>query len=217
MLAITEQKPIEEILKYVDKCEGVFLIGCGSCATMIHTGGKSEVLAMKERLEEAGKKVTGWMVIPTSCDILARDALVESIEQMAGSTCVLMLSCAYGVQNVANYCDRLVMPALNTRFLGLEHDNSTFIDVCTQCGSCVLATTGGICPVIRCAKGLLNGPCGGSVDGKCELSPDVPCGWQQIIDRLEALGRLDLLDNIAPLKDWSASQSGGSRRIVIEG
>ena len=216
MLTITEPKPIEEILQYLERCQGVYLIGCGSCATMIHTGGKTEVLAMKENLEAAGKKVTGWMVIPTACDSLTRDALVTGMDELEDADCILVLACAFGVQTVGAYCDKLVFPALNTRFIGKEDATGTFLEVCAQCGSCVLGLTGGICPVVRCAKGLLNGPCGGSVEGRCEVSPDVPCAWQLIIDRLEALGQLDRLEEIAPLKDWSTSPSGGPRRMVIE-
>ena len=215
MITITEQKPLEEITQYLNGCHGVYLIGCGTCATMLHTGGKSEVLAMKDKLEAAGKKVTGWMVIPTACDILTRDALSENSEAIKTTDCILVMSCAFGVQTVSLYSDKAVYPALNTLFIGKEESPGCFVEVCAQCGSCVLAETGGICPVIRCAKGLLNGPCGGSVEGKCEVDPDTPCAWQLIIDRLEALDKLARLEEITPPKDWGTSHSGGPRRIAI--
>ena len=107
-------------------------------------------------------------------------------------------------------------PALDTLFLGIEDRPGHFIDVCMQCGSCVLGRTAGVCPLVRCAKSLLNGPCGGSAGGNCEISPDVPCAWQMIIDRLEALGQLDELEAIAPPRDWSTSHSGGPRKITLE-
>ena len=216
MITITKAKPLEEVMQYLEQCQGVYIIGCGTCPTLLHTGGKSEVLAMKDQLEAAGKKVTGWMIIPTVCDPLTRDALIENDEILKAADCILVMACAYGVQTVVLYSDKAVYPALNTLFIGKEESPGCFIEVCAQCGSCVLALTGGICPVARCAKGLLNGPCGGSVEGKCEISPDIPCAWQLIIDRLEALGQLDRLEEIAPLKDWGASPSGGPRRIVIE-
>jgi len=215
MITITEQKPLEEITKYLDQCKGVYLIGCGSCATMLHTGGKSEVLAMKDNLEAAGKRITGWMVIPTACDQLTREALAENAKDIEAADCILVMSCAFGVQTVSIYSDKPVYPALNTLFIGKEESPGHFIEVCAQCGSCVLDLTGGICPVVRCAKGLLNGPCGGSVEGKCEIDPDTPCAWQLIIDRLAALGQLDQLEEIEPPKDWSASLSGGPRKIAI--
>ena len=125
------------------------------------------------------------------------------------------MSCAFGVQTVGSYSDQSVYPALNTLFIGKEESPGNFIEICAQCGTCVLAETGGICPVVRCAKGLLNGPCGGSVDGKCEIDPDVPCAWQLIIDRLAAVGQLDKLEEIEPPKDWGTSHSGGPRKITI--
>jgi hypothetical protein len=119
------------------------------------------------------------------------------------------------VQTIAMYADKPVYPALNTMFIGKEEAPGQFIEVCMQCGSCVLARTVGICPLVRCAKSLLNGPCGGSVEGKCEVSPDIPCAWQLIYDRLAALGQLDTLEEIVPLRDWSTSREGGPRRITI--
>lgn len=215
MIMITEQKPLAEVMQYLDQCKGVYLIGCGTCATMLHTGGKSEVLAMKEELEAAGKKVTGWMVIPTACDPLTREALAENIKDIEATDCMLVMSCAFGVQTVNLYSDKPIYPALNTLFLGMEESPGHFIDACMQCGNCVLAKTAGICPLVRCAKGLMNGPCGGSVEGKCEIDPDTPCAWQLIIDRLDALNRLDTLEEITPPKDWGTTHSGGPRKIVI--
>lgn len=215
MITVTEQKPLEEILQSLEKCESVYLVGCGTCATMLHTGGKSEVLEMKDTLEAAGKKVTGWMVVPTACDSLTKDALTATIKENASADCILVLACAFGVQTVSLYADRSVYPALNTLFIGKEEQPSCVIELCMQCGSCVLDKTAGICPLVRCAKGLLNGPCGGSVEGMCEISPDIPCAWQLIIDRLTALGRLDELEEIQPVRDWSTSHDGGPRRITI--
>jgi hypothetical protein len=215
MITITEQKPIETIMEYLDKSKSVYLIGCGSCATMLHTGGKSEVLEMKGRLEEAGKKVTGWMVIPTVCDELTKEALAESAREIDDADSILVMSCAFGVQTVNFYTDKPAYPALNTLFVGKEERPGHFIEVCMQCGDCVLGQTAGICPLVRCAKSLLNGPCGGSVDGKCEINPETPCAWQLIYDRLAARGQLDKLEEIQPIKDWGPSQSGGPRKITI--
>ncbi len=216
MIVITEQKPLEEVKQYLDRCRGVYVIGCGTCATMLHTGGKSEVLAMKEELEAAGKKVTGWMVIPTGCDPLAREALAENATDVEAADCILVMSCAFGVQTASLYTDKPVYPALNTMFIGKEESPGHFNETCMQCGSCVLGRTATICPLVKCAKGLLNGPCGGSVEGKCEVDPSIPCAWQLIIDRLTAQGQLDQLEEIEPLKDWSTSLSGGPRQIIVE-
>ena len=215
MKTITEQKPWEEVVEMLSGVEKVYLVGCGTCATMLHTGGKSEVLEMKDKLEAAGKKVTGWMVIPTACDELTKDALVENAGDIEAADGILVMTCSFGVQTVSLYADKPVYPALNTLFIGKEESPGYFIEVCMQCGDCVLAKTAGICPLVRCAKSLLNGPCGGSVDGKCEISPDVPCAWQLIYERLAALGQLDKLEEIQPVQDWSASHSGGPRKITL--
>ncbi len=216
MKTITQQKPLDEVMQYLEKCQTVYLIGCGTCATMCRTGGKSEVLEMKDKLEAAGKNVTGWMVIPTACDELTKYALEENAEKVEAADCLLVMACSFGVQTVTLYLEKPIYPALNTMFVGREESPGYFTEVCMQCGNCVLALTAGICPLVRCAKNLLNGPCGGSVDGKCEISPDVLCAWQLIYDRLAALGQLENLEKIEPPRDWSTSLSGGPRKITLE-
>ena len=160
MKTITGQKPWEEVMQYLEKCQKVYLIGCGTCATMCRTGGKSEVLEVRDKLEADGKKITGWMVIPTACDELTREALKENAREINAADCILMMTCAFGVQTVALHADKSkpVYPALNTLFIGKEESPGYFMEVCAQCGDCVLAQTAGICPLVRCAKSLLNGP-----------------------------------------------------------
>lgn len=218
MRTITASKPIEEVMQYLSRYQSVYLIGCGTCATMCHTGGKAEVGGMKGTLEAAGKKVTGWMVIPTACDELTKYALQQDAEAIKAAEAILVMSCAFGVQTVGFHLkeNRPIYPALNTLFLGVEESPGHFREVCLQCGACVLGRTAAICPLVRCAKSLLNGPCGGSSKGWCEISKNVPCAWQLIYDRLAALGRLDVLEEIAPVKDWSVSVSGGPRRMDME-
>ena len=216
MLSITKPKPIEEVLKSFSRDQKIFLVGCGTCTTIQHTGGKAEVLAMKEKLEEVGKQVTGWMVIPTACDPLAKEALATQTKEVEAADAILAMPCSFGVQTVALYTKKPVFPALDTLFIGKEQSEGYFAEVCMQCGGCVLARHATICPIVRCAKSLFNGPCGGSVNGKCEVNPNTPCGWQQIIDRLTAQGRLDQMEEIEPLKDWSTSLSGGPRQITLE-
>ncbi len=216
MITITKQKPFEEIIGSLEHCHKIYIIGCGNCATMLHTGGKSEVLEMKRQLEAAGKEVTGWMVIPTACDQITREALVENGRNIEVSDCLLVMSCAFGVQTVSLYQSKPVYPALNTLFLGIEDKPGHFLEVCLQCGDCVLGRMAAICPLVRCAKVLLNGPCGGSVGGKCEISKNVPCAWQLIYDRLAEMGRLDEMEKIESVKDWSVSVSGGPRMADVD-
>src|SRR4030042_779243 len=142
MLTITKQKPLEEIIGSLNRCQKVYIIGCGTCATTLHTGGKSEVLEMKKQLEASGKEVPGWMVIPTACDPITKEALIENGRQVEASDCLLVMSCAFGVQTVSLYSGKPVYPALNTLFIGKEESPGHFIEVCAQCGSCILAETG---------------------------------------------------------------------------
>ncbi|MBI4187152.1 MAG: methylenetetrahydrofolate reductase C-terminal domain-containing protein [Chloroflexi bacterium] len=216
MKTLTRQKPWEEIKEMLNGVDKVYLVGCGTCATMCHTGGKAEVVEMKAKLEAAGKTVTGWMVVPTTCDELTKYALEENAPAVQAADGILAMVCAFGVQTISLYSDRLPYPALDTLFVGLEDEPGHFIEVCMQCASCVLGRAAGLCPLVRCAKTLLNGPCGGSVGGKCEVSPNIPCVWQDIVDRLQAAGRLDRLEEISPVHDWSVSNSGGPRRLGLE-
>ncbi len=217
MITITQTKPFEVIMQLLDKNQSVYIIGCGTCATMLHTGGKTEVMAMKEKLEEKRKKVSGWMVIPTACDLITQAALMEEAQVIDKADVILVMSCAFGVQTVSAFSKKPVFGALNTLFIGKEEGAAgEYIEICMQCGDCVLGQTAGICPLVRCAKGLFNGPCGGSVKGRCETDTETPCAWQMIYDRLSAWGQLDRMEDIIPAKNWSTSLSGGPRRFKID-
>jgi ferredoxin len=216
MKTISAKKPLAEITNYLDKWQSVYIIGCGSCATMCHTGGKAEVMAMKASLEASGKEVTGWMVIPTACDELVEDALRENSKDVAAADCILVMACSFGVQTVSLYETKPVYPGVDTLFLGIEDKPGHFVEVCAQCGKCILGRTAAICPLVRCAKSLFNGPCGGSSGGTCEISKNVPCAWQLIYDRLADMGRLDEMDEIEPPKDWDVSGSGGPRTADVD-
>ena len=206
MYAITKQKPGEEITDSLAGAQKVYIIGCGTCSTACHTGGKAEVIDMKKRLQEMGKTVVDWMVIPTPCDSLTKFAVEEEADKLKQADAVLVMACAYGVQNIASLVDNAVIPALDSLFFGMEDANSPgqFNEVCLQCGECVLASTGGICPVTICPKGLVNGPCGGTKDGKCEVDPTKDCAWTLIYNRLKKQGRLDQMRKIQKPKNYQA-------------
>ena len=216
MKTITEQKPLAEVRQYLEKCRVVYLIGCGTCATMLHTGGKSEVLEMKERLEAAGKRVSGWMVIPTACDELTREALSENAEAVKAADCILVMTCAFGVQTVSLYSDKAVYPALDTLFVGNEVRPGYFKEVCLQCGQCLLGQYAAICPLTQCAKELLSGPCGGSRDGKCEQQPEGDCAWILIYQRLKRLGQLDRLRDLASPRDYRKTRRPRTFEVANE-
>ena len=201
MKSITKQKPLEEIKQQLDGLERAYIVGCGTCATMTKTGGRDEVMAMKECLQGLGKMVTGWTVIPTACDGMTEASMRENNGAIRGANCVLVMSCALGVQRVGSYIDKPVIPALDTLFIGVEDSPGYFHEICDQCGHCVLGYTAGICPITACHKGLLNGPCGGTNNGKCEVDKEKDCAWTLIYDRLKAQDRLDIMRKYQPPKN----------------
>jgi ferredoxin len=217
MKSITRAKPMEAVLKALEGYDRVFIAGCGTCATMCRTGGVQEVAAMAKALEETGRLVTGTLVIPTACDTLTHTCMEQNREAMEDAQVALVMSCAFGVQTVAGYIGRPVQPALDTLFFGLETSPGHFAEVCMQCGDCVLAQTAGICPVTSCHKGLLNGPCGGTNNGKCEIDNSIDCAWTLIYDRLKAIGRLDLMQTYCEPKNFQAMAKPGKVELVIEG
>jgi ferredoxin len=214
--AITRQKALAEIEKMLEKDSKVFLVGCGTCATMCRTGGKDEVLAMADKLADLGKTVTGMTVLPTVCDALDQQAVAENAKAIEEADCVLVMACAYGVQTLTLYTDKVVYPGLDTLFMGQEMSPGVFSEVCVQCGECVLAWTAGICPLTACPKGLLNGPCGGAKGGKCEVSVAKECAWELIYDRLRKQGKLENLKKQRPLRNFGASVKPGTYLVDDE-
>lgn len=205
-MIVTQRKPLEEILNILKDQNKVFLVGCGECSTTCHTGGEKEVLEMKQFLEAQGKKVTGW-VIPNAPCIAAqtKTAFAQNMPALKDTQAILVMSCGLGVQSVKEN-DRLkleVFPALNSMFGTLMDSKGSFYEVCSNCGECVLDKTGCICPITRCSKGLLNGPCGGVIKGKCEVDRDRDCAWVLIYKELEKKGQLDKMRALSEPKDYS--------------
>jgi len=202
MKSITKQKPFDEIKQQLENFGRVYIMGCGTCSTMTKTGGKEEVLDMKKRLEGLDKLVTGWAVIPTACDEMTEVAIKEADGPIRNVHCILVMACALGVHRVSLYIDKPVIPALDTLFIGVEDSPGYFHEVCAQCGQCVLGETASICSLTACHKGLLNGPCGGTNNGKCEVDKEKDCAWTLIYQRLRDQGRLDLMRKYHPPKNY---------------
>ena len=214
MKSITKQKPFEEVQQLLEKFDRVYIIGCGTCATMTKTGGVEQVQEMRERLQELGKLVTGSIVIPTACDDMTETAIQENDGPIQNANCILVMSCALGVHRVSLYIGKPVLPALDTLFIGMEDSPGDFHEVCAQCGQCILGQTAGICPLTACHKGLLNGPCGGTNNGKCEVDKNRDCAWTLIYNRLEQQGRLDLMRQYQPPKDFHVSLRPRVAKVV---
>ncbi len=218
-MIVAEQKSLEEIKGLIDNAEKVLVVGCGTCVTVCFAGGEKEagILATSIRM---ASKVDGKAKTVTH-DTVQRQCEWEYIEplrsQIEEADIVLSVGCGIGVQAIGeHFPEAIVVPGLNTTFLGMPTEQGVWEERCAACGDCVLGVTGGICPIARCAKQLLNGPCGGSQGGVCEIDPDTLCAWQLIYDRLKDQNRLHLLTEIQGPKDWSASRDGGPRKITRE-
>jgi hypothetical protein len=189
----TESKPIEEILEALADAKKVFIVGCTGCPVGCDIGGQGWLDEMTAALEKAGKTVTGGALIDLICNkALVGIKLQRQVDKVTAADAVLVGSCGVGVQAVGNMVGKRPVPALNTICLGYYQGLWPGEERCGECGECVLAYTGGLCPITLCAKSLVNGQCGGTGDdGMCEVSSEHPCGWKKIYDRLKELGRLD--------------------------
>ncbi|HOE17661.1 MAG TPA: methylenetetrahydrofolate reductase C-terminal domain-containing protein [Syntrophorhabdaceae bacterium] len=214
-----ERKPMAEIRAMLAPYRKILVVGCGSCVAECASGGEKEVglLASALRMDA---KIEGRTIEVREMTI-DRQCVYEFIDQLTGIAdryeIILSLGCGAGVQAVAEVFPKmLVIPALNTTFIGETKEPGLWVENCRACGDCKLGYFAAVCPVTRCAKGLFNGPCGGSKNGVCEVDPDSPCAWQLIIERLENAGRSDLLEAIYPPADWSRQQGKGPKKIVRE-
>lgn len=203
-MILSKQKPWEEILGYLDGEDSVFILGCNGCAQASGTGGPEQVKEMKNKLEGAGKKVTGSSVVDFLCEkALVKSKLRSNIETIRAADSILVMTCGVGVQAVAAAVNKVCHPACDTINLGGSRGEWMGSERCLECGECLLEYTGGICPLTACTKGLINGQCGGASQGKCELDPEKDCGWELIYNRLKELNHLDKLRRFIPPKDYS--------------
>ena len=218
-MIVAEQKPLSEQKTLIGDAQRVLVVGCGTCVTVCFAGGEREAaivsssLRMSSKLDGNTKQITDTTV-QRQCEWEYLDQITDKIK---AADVVLSLACGIGVQAIAeHFPDTWVVPGLNTSFLGLPVEQGVWAERCAACGDCVLGLTGGICPIARCSKSLLNGPCGGSENGKCEVNPEIECAWQLIYDRLTGMGKLNMLLEIQPPKNWRTSRDGGPRKIIRE-
>jgi ferredoxin len=218
-MIVARQKPIEEVLEFVQGYEKILIAGCNECVTVCEAGGQKEVgllgAALRLYFLNRGRSVqVSEVMAERQCEaefVLPLEDLVRSHDA------VLSLACGAGVQFLAErFMGVPILPGVDTVFMGVTEERGVWSERCQGCGQCVLASTGGICPVARCSKRMLNGPCGGSTGGHCEINKEIDCGWQLIIDRLKNLGQLQRYEAIAPIKDWSRERSGGPRKVFTK-
>lgn len=217
-MIVAEIKPFEEIKDMIGYSQRVLVLGCGSCVTICMSGGEKQVALLASAIRMAGN-IEGKQIVVSEKTVL-RQCDPEFIQQIRDDVnshdAVLSMACGAGVQGITEWMRNIVvLPAMNTRFIGLSDGVGRWIEVCAACGDCILGMTGGICPVTSCPKGILNGPCGGNKKGKCEVGPDVPCAWVRIYERLKELGKLDWLKKEVAAKDWSKKQRPGKYSVRV--
>ena len=220
-MIVADRKPFEEILNSIGDYKKIMLMGCGGCVTVCFSGGTKAVELLSSQIKMARKKQGKEIEIiectpERQCEYEFIDELKQSLVSVEA---VLSIACGVGVQAMSErHPETITIPAQNTKFMGYPVEHGFWQERCAGCGDCVLEWTGGLCPIARCAKRLLNGPCGGSTDGKCEVDKDkeTDCVWQLIYDRLKKLGKLDNLSVVREPKDWQTSTNAGQRKIKFE-
>ncbi|MFH1113666.1 MAG: methylenetetrahydrofolate reductase C-terminal domain-containing protein [Pseudomonadota bacterium] len=218
-MVVGERKPFDEITGMLEGHKKIMVLGCGGCVTVCLTGGQDEVRVLSSQIRMA--RDNGGNPIEIVEKTVERQCDPEYVEEVNGIIpevdAVLSMACGVGVQYVAErYQGTPVYPALDTTFVGGSTKEGYYVEKCQTCGACKLFYTGGICPIARCSKSLLNGPCGGSTKGKCEIDPEIDCAWQLILDRLKSLGRMDLYEQNMAINDWRTNRDGGPRKMVRE-
>jgi len=218
-MIVADKKPIEEIIEDIKDHQKILVLGCNECVTVCEAGGKKEVgiLASALRmyfLNKGQEKKIDEHTLERQCDHEYLEEIRDDIDQYDA---VVSIACGVGVQFMAEkYLAMPVYPGVNTCFMGATEERGLWTERCQGCGQCILSRTGGICPVSRCAKRVMNGPCGGSTKGMCEIDKELPCAWQLIVERLKALERFAEYEELSPIKDWSTDRAGGPRKVVRE-
>ncbi len=218
-MIVGEQKPINEIKEMVASYKKLLILGCGTCVKTCFAGGEDEAAVLASALRLALRKEgrdpeIEVFTVERQCE---DEFIQEAAPHVSKHEAVLSLACGAGVQAIARrFPDSPVLPGVNTTFIGVLEKQGYFTEECLGCGDCQLGIFGGVCPITRCSKKLLNGPCGGSIQGKCEVDQSIECGWQHIIDRLNRLGQIDNLRVYVPPKNWRSSHAGGPRKLIRE-
>ncbi len=213
------QKPIDEIWGMVKDFNKVLVFGCNTCVAICHAGGEKEaetiasLIRMRAR-QEGNNMVVNHMGVIRHCEPEYFEPVMEDVKKY---DLILSTACGVGVNFLSDRTGTVpVYPGINTSFYGSVESSGFFKELCAGCGNCIVHLTGGLCPIARCAKTLMNGPCGGTNKGKCEVSNDIDCVWYLIVERMKMLGTLEKLSEIQPPRNWATSRDGGPRRISLE-
>jgi len=218
-MIVADRKPIPEIRDQIKDHRKVLFLGCGTCVTVCLAGGEREIGILGSSVRLALRLIGRGDVVIDECTIerQCEEAFVDLVApRVVEYDAICSFGCGAGVQFLAErFPNMSVYPGLNTQFIGVLQSQGMDREM-RRLRRVRLGEFAGICPITRCAKRQLNGPCGGSRVGRCELSADLECAWQTIYERSRALGTLGRLETYAAPQDWSTSLDGGPRRIVRE-
>lgn len=212
-MIIAQRKPFEELKTAVEPYGRVLVVGCGTCVAICLAGGEKEAGILAAQLDIASQLAGRDRAFDTACveRQCDREFLADLDSQVGPYEALLSLACGAGIQFLAErYPDKPVLAGVDTTFIGVNENVGIWDEKCRACRECVLSQTGGICPMTLCPKGLLNGPCGGTVNGHCEVDPEKECAWSKIYHRLELEGRLDNIREILPLHPHDRCTSPGT-------
>jgi ferredoxin len=219
-MVIGESKPLAEILEMIKDFKKVVVAGCKGCVTVCNVGGEKEVAILASELRIARKASGDELEVKEyTCERQCDPEYIEPLDDLvADADALVSIACSVGPQYVvARFPYLQVFPGINTTCIGGSQEHGVWKEFCQACGNCIIHHFGGLCPITRCAKQLLNGPCGGSSEGICEVGKgSIPCIWQLIYDRLKNLGHLHNLVEVKLYKDWSTSRDGGLRTMIRE-
>lgn len=214
-----DSKPLEDVLAMVERHDKIIVAGCYGCVTVCRVGGEKEVQVLSSALrlarESQGRPIEiKEVTLERQCDPEYVETMRPYVQDYEA---VVSIACGAGVQFLAEHFSKIpIYPGINTAFIGVAEAQGVWAERCQACGDCILHLTGGICPIARCSKTLMNGPCGGTKEGKCEVSDEMDCAWYLIVERMKMLGTLDKLSEVLPPRDWSTSRDGGPRRVSME-
>jgi ferredoxin len=218
-MIVADRKPINEILEMIKDCNKILILGCKGCVTVCNVGGTKEVGILASILKIArNKEGKSLEVVEETLERQCDPEYIQQVKDMVNDyDGVISMACGVGPQFLSEaYPNQRFFPALNTTFFGGAVEHGIWAERCAGCGTCIIHNYDGMCPIARCSKSLLNGPCGGSAQGKCEISKEVDCIWDLIVTKKMDQGRLEELTKQKPVKDWRTARDGGPRKSVRE-
>lgn len=218
-MIVADRKPIKELLDMIEGCHKILILGCKGCVTVCNVGGTKEVGILASTLKIARSKAGKSLeVVEETLERQCDPEYIQQVKDMVNDyDAVISMACGVGPQFLSEtYPNQRFFPAVNTTFFGGAVQHGIWAERCAGCGTCIIHKFDGMCPIARCSKSLLNGPCGGSADGKCEISKEVDCIWDIIVKKKMDQGRIEEITKLKPVKDWRTARDGGPRKSVRE-